>query len=129
MALFTVITFHFRQRFALELGEAVAHDMRSAMFRKLMGMPMSFFNRTKFGRIISRLTSDIDSVRVGCRMWPSCQRAGLADDHRRRLDGVVRLEALLADGAAGAGDLDCEPALPQGSQPPDCAACRRAGAG
>jgi ABC-type multidrug transport system fused ATPase/permease subunit len=26
---------------------------------------MSFFNRTKFGRIISRLTSDIDSVRTG----------------------------------------------------------------
>lgn len=65
MALFTAVTFHFRQRYALELGEAVVRDMRSAMFRKLMGMPMSFFNRTKFGRIISRLTSDIDSVRVG----------------------------------------------------------------
>ncbi len=61
----TVVTFHFRQRFALELGEAVVHDMRSALFNKLMKMPMSFFNRTKFGRIISRMTSDIDSVRVG----------------------------------------------------------------
>jgi len=65
LVLFTVITFHFRQRFALELGEAVVHDMRSALFRKLMDMPMSFFNRTKFGRIVSRMTSDIDSVRVG----------------------------------------------------------------
>jgi ABC-type multidrug transport system fused ATPase/permease subunit len=65
LALFTVFTFHFRQRFALELGEAVVHDMRSAMFQKLMQMPMSFFNRTKFGRIVSRMTSDIDSVRVG----------------------------------------------------------------
>lgn len=65
MALFTAVIFHFRQRFALELGEAVVHDMRSAMFRKLMGMPMSFFNHTKFGRIISRLTGDIESVRVG----------------------------------------------------------------
>jgi ATP-binding cassette subfamily B protein len=65
LVLFTVATVHFRQRFALELGEAVVHDMRSALFRKLMGMPMSFFNRTKFGRIISRITSDIDSVRVG----------------------------------------------------------------
>ena len=26
---------------------------------------MSFFNQTKFGRIISRMTSDIDSVRAG----------------------------------------------------------------
>jgi ATP-binding cassette subfamily B protein len=65
LTLFMVATLHFRQRFALELGEAVAHDMRSALFRKLTTLPMSFFNRTKFGRIISRMTSDIDSVRVG----------------------------------------------------------------
>ncbi len=65
LALFTIATFHFRQRFALELGEAVVHDMRTTLFAKLMTMPMSFFNQTKFGRIISRLTSDIDSVRAG----------------------------------------------------------------
>jgi len=65
LAIFTIVCFHFRQRFALELGEAVVHDMRTALFAKLMGMPMSFFNQTKFGRIISRLTSDIDSVRAG----------------------------------------------------------------
>ncbi len=65
LAVFTVVNFHFRQRFALELGEAVVHDMRTELFAKLMQMPMSFFNRTKFGRIISRLTSDIDSVRAG----------------------------------------------------------------
>jgi ATP-binding cassette, subfamily B, bacterial len=59
-----VATLYFRQRFALELGEAVAHDMRLELFRKLTGLPMSFFNKTKFGRIISRMTSDIDSIRV-----------------------------------------------------------------
>ena len=65
LALFTIVSFHFRQRFALELGEAVVHDMRSELFAKLMTMPMGFFNRTKFGSIISRMTSDIDSVRAG----------------------------------------------------------------
>ena len=65
LALFTVGSFHFRQRFALELGEAVVHDMRLELVRKLMTMPMAFFNTTKFGRIISRMTSDIDSVRAG----------------------------------------------------------------
>src|ERR1700722_2978762 len=65
LALFTIVNFHFRQRFALELGEAVVHDMRSELFAKLMTMPMAFFNQTKFGRIISRMTSDIDSVRAG----------------------------------------------------------------
>lgn len=65
MALFTMVTLHFRQRLALELGEAVAHDMRTELFAQLMGLPMSFFNKTKFGRVISRMTSDIDSIRVG----------------------------------------------------------------
>ena len=64
LVLAMVATLHFRQRFALELGEAVAHDMRAELFRKLTSLPLAFFNRTKFGRIISRLTSDIDSVRV-----------------------------------------------------------------
>ncbi len=64
LVLLMVLTLHFRQRFALELGEAVAHDMRSELFRKLTTLPMSFFNKTKFGRILSRMTSDIDSVRV-----------------------------------------------------------------
>jgi ATP-binding cassette subfamily B protein len=64
LALFMVVTLHFRYRYALELGEAVAHDMRSELFRKLMTMPMAFFTRTKFGKIISRLTSDIDNVRL-----------------------------------------------------------------
>ena len=65
LVLFTVGAFHFRQRLALELGEAVVHDMRAALFAKLTTLPMSFFNKTKFGRIISRMTSDIDSVRIG----------------------------------------------------------------
>ena len=65
LAAVTMLTLHFRQRLALELGEAVVHDMRSELFRKLMTMPMSFYNTTKFGRIISRMTSDIDSVRAG----------------------------------------------------------------
>ena len=64
LVLLMILTLHLRQRFALELGEAVAHDMRAELFRKLMSLPMSFFNKTKFGRIISRMTSDIDSVRV-----------------------------------------------------------------
>ena len=62
---FTNWAFHYRYRYALELGEAVIHDMRGDVFRHLMRMPMSFFNRTKVGRIIGRVTSDIDSIRIG----------------------------------------------------------------
>jgi ABC-type multidrug transport system fused ATPase/permease subunit len=65
LTLFMIFTLHFRQRYALELGESVVHDMRAHLFHKLTTLPMSFYNQTKFGRIISRMTSDIDSIRVG----------------------------------------------------------------
>lgn len=65
LALFTQVNFHFRQRLALELGEAVVHDLQQQIFTHLQGMPMSFFNRTKIGRIISRVTSDCEAMRIG----------------------------------------------------------------
>jgi ATP-binding cassette subfamily B protein len=65
LAAFTQVTFHFRQRLALELGEAVVHDLRCKIFAHLQRMPMSYFNATKMGRIISRVTSDCEALRVG----------------------------------------------------------------
>jgi ATP-binding cassette subfamily B protein len=65
LALFTQIVMHFRQRLALELGEAVVCDLRNAMFEHLQRMSMGWYNRTKVGRIISRMTSDVEDVRVG----------------------------------------------------------------
>ncbi|XRN64627.1 ABC transporter ATP-binding protein [Anatilimnocola sp. NA78] len=65
LALSTQVVFHFRQRLALELGEAVIHDLRREIFAHLQSMPMSFYNKTKLGRIISRVTSDCESLRVG----------------------------------------------------------------
>ncbi len=61
----TQVVFHFRQRLALELGEAVIHDLRREIFAHLQRMPMSFYNKTKIGRIISRVTSDCEGLRVG----------------------------------------------------------------
>ena len=65
LALFTQITMHYRQRLALELGESVVGDLRNAIFAHLMRMPLSDFQRTRVGRIISRMISDIEDVRVG----------------------------------------------------------------
>jgi ATP-binding cassette subfamily B protein len=65
LAAFTNFTFHYRYKYALQLGEAVIHDLRAALFRHILKMPMSFFDTTKVGRIIGRVTSDIDSIRTG----------------------------------------------------------------
>lgn len=61
----TQFCFHYRQRLALEIGEAVVHDLRNELFAHLQKMPMSYFNTTKTGRIISRITSDCEALRVG----------------------------------------------------------------
>lgn len=65
LAVSTGVVFHFRQLLALQLGESIVHDLRRDLFRKLMSLPMAFFNTTKYGRIISRLTSDTEAIRVG----------------------------------------------------------------
>ena len=57
--------FHFRQRYALELGEEVVNALRAAIFARMQSMPMSFFHRTKLGRIIGRVTTDVETVRTG----------------------------------------------------------------
>jgi len=65
LSAWTNFCFHFRQRLALELGESVVHDLRDALFVHLQSMNASFFNRTKLGSIISRMTSDTEAVRAG----------------------------------------------------------------
>ncbi|MBS0210055.1 MAG: ABC transporter ATP-binding protein [Planctomycetes bacterium] len=65
LALITQFTMYFRQKLALELGEAVVHDLRNDIFRQLQRMPMRYFHTTKLGRIISRMLSDVEDVRVG----------------------------------------------------------------
>jgi ATP-binding cassette subfamily B protein len=65
LAIVTDAMFHFRQRYALEIGETVINGLRADIFEKVQGQPMSFFHRTKLGRVLSRVTSDSEAVRVG----------------------------------------------------------------
>ena len=65
LALTTDGLFHFRQRYALEIGETVINRLRNDVFAKVQRQPMSFFHRVKLGRIIGRVTSDVEAVRVG----------------------------------------------------------------
>jgi ATP-binding cassette subfamily B protein len=61
----TQMVMHFRQRWALELGEAVVGDLRIALFKHIQSLRMRWFHNNKVGRVISRMTSDIEDVRVG----------------------------------------------------------------
>jgi ATP-binding cassette subfamily B protein len=64
-AAFTELCFVYRARFALELGEAVVHDLRNDIYATLLRMPIAYFKRTPIGRLLGRVTSDVDAVRIG----------------------------------------------------------------
>lgn len=65
LALLTDGLFHFRQRYAQEIGEVVVSALRHDIFVHVQRMPMAFFHRIKLGRILGRVTSDVESLRTG----------------------------------------------------------------
>lgn len=67
LVLSTALVFHYRVLWALELGEAVIHDLRQAMLQHLLAQPLGFFQRQRVGSLISRLTSDLEAVRIGVK--------------------------------------------------------------
>lgn len=62
---FTDAVFHYRIKLALVYGETVVSKLRSRLFAHLMRMPMQFHHEHRVGGLISRLTSDIESIRAG----------------------------------------------------------------
>jgi ATP-binding cassette subfamily B protein len=78
LALTTDGLFHFRQRYALEIGETVVNGMRADLFAKTQAQPMSFYHRVKLGRILGRVTSDVEALRVGIQdvLFVSAIQAG-----------------------------------------------------
>lgn len=46
-----------------DAGERVQFDIRRALFRHLQSLSMSYFDKTRLGRIVSRCTSDVNSLR------------------------------------------------------------------
>lgn len=49
--------------FMTRAGETVQFDYRRRMFAHLQSLSMNYFDKTKLGRIISRMTSDINGMR------------------------------------------------------------------
>ncbi len=64
-ACLTEFIFHFRVKLAQEIGEAVVHDLRLAMFQRWLGLTLSYFQKVPVGRMISRLTGDAEGIRMG----------------------------------------------------------------
>lgn len=58
------------------LGQRVMHDLRRELFAKLQRLPIPFFDRNPVGRLVTRVTSDVESLN---ELFASGVVAGLGD--------------------------------------------------
>ena len=58
------------------LGQNVMHDLRAAVFAKLQRLPIPFFDRAPVGRLVTRVTSDVEALN---EMFTAGVVAGLGD--------------------------------------------------
>ena len=57
----TVYFYSLRQNM---LGQLVMTDVRTALYKKLLALPYSFYDREQTGRLMSRVSSDVESTRI-----------------------------------------------------------------
>lgn len=58
-AIINFITGYYTQK----VGEQMANSLKTNLFRKIIHMPMNFYDSTSSGEISARLTNDVDSVK------------------------------------------------------------------
>ncbi len=58
------------------LGQCIMHDLRTQIFQHLQRLPVSFFDRNPVGRLVTRVTSDVESLN---ELFTSGVVAGLGD--------------------------------------------------
>src|SRR6516225_1338352 len=57
-----VATFYGQFYLTMVVAQYTLSDMRLALFRHVERLPMAFFDRTPVGRLVSRMTTDIDAI-------------------------------------------------------------------
>lgn len=62
LALLSVVLGAFVIRQVAVVGETFLRDLRTRVFRHLMSLGLDFFEREKTGRLVSRMTADIDAL-------------------------------------------------------------------
>jgi ATP-binding cassette subfamily B protein len=58
------ISQYFYGRDRERLGQYIVTDIRTALYKKLLALSYSFYDNEQTGRIMSRITSDVDSTRM-----------------------------------------------------------------
>jgi ATP-binding cassette subfamily B protein len=70
------------------LGQRVMRDLRAQLFARLQRLPIEYFDRTPVGRLVTRVTSDVESLN---ELFTSGVVAGLGDLFTLLAIGIVML--------------------------------------
>ncbi|MCU0624541.1 MAG: ABC transporter transmembrane domain-containing protein, partial [Gemmatimonadaceae bacterium] len=70
------------------LGQTVMHDLRRELFTHLQRLPIATFDRTPVGRLVTRVTSDVESLN---ELFTAGVVAGLGDVFTLAVIGVTML--------------------------------------
>ena len=62
IAIFEAVCSYVEKRITTGTGEWVAHDLRSTLYSHIQRLSLSFHDQKRTGDLISRVTSDIDSI-------------------------------------------------------------------
>jgi ABC-type multidrug transport system fused ATPase/permease subunit len=62
--LFMLISGYYQQVWLALVGERGAADLKQALFRHVLDLPMSFFDKTPAGKLISRVESDTEALKM-----------------------------------------------------------------
>ena len=62
IVLIQIASNYFGQRSMMILSQTITHRLRRDLFSRMMGMPISYFDQTKHGTIMSTFTNDVDMV-------------------------------------------------------------------
>ncbi len=63
MAYLIAFTIQYVQSLMLQkMGQYIMYDLRMEIYAKLQGLPLSFYDRTPIGRLMTRLTTDVDTL-------------------------------------------------------------------
>ena len=59
---FQGIVSYFRVTLFAQVSEGVSADIRKALYQKLIGLPVVFFEKSRVGELVSRLTNDVEKL-------------------------------------------------------------------
>ena len=55
------------------VSERTLADIRSTVYEKIIWLPMTFFDRSRVGELLSRITSDVSTLQDTFTItWPNC---------------------------------------------------------